>query len=155
MKEIIFIFSIFCIFLLCGCEMRKSFICSSETLIPKVSMTTTIRDAIIESDDEDSDLDIDDILFPSYEEWFDTELALDDIYIPAKSWLISDEGIVQIISYMDYTEVISLDRTTIDRLEYVFLDTCVSVELFDETRQNISIMLSFSDGELLLDALKG
>lgn len=89
-----------------------------------------------------------------YAERYDTEYCFLDIYMPEKHWLIGDEYIVQLTSFGEIKDVITIKLTAIVRMEYMVFDEYVSIEAFDRTKQTISIMASPADAEIIIGLLR-
>ena len=74
--------------------------------------------------------------------------------MPEKHWLIGDEYIVQLTSFGEIKDVITIKLTAIVRMEYMVFDEYVSIEAFDRTKQTISIMASPADAEIIIGLLR-
>lgn len=88
-----------------------------------------------------------------YAERYGTDHVFTDLYIPEKLWLIGEENIVQLVSFVGNEDIRVFPRTSIERVEHLLLDEFGFVDVYDKTNECISITLTPSDAEAILELL--
>lgn len=93
-------------------------------------------------------------VFDTYAQKYEAEKRFEDLYIPAKCWLLGDENIVEVISLGNVDNVTVIKQSSVERVEHSTVMNFSNITVFDKTGQSISIMVSPEDSEKLLGLIK-
>ena len=73
---------------------------------------------------------------------YNTPHLVVDMYMAEKAWLIGEQNIVQLISFVDFNDATVLARDNIERIEQLSFDDFASITIFDKTGQTLSLIVS-------------
>lgn len=89
-------------------------------------------------------------VFDTYARTYEAEKRFEDLYIPAKCWLLGDENIVEVISLDNVDNVTVITQSSVERVEHSTIMNFCNVTVFDKTGKSISIMVSPEEFEMLM-----
>lgn len=92
-------------------------------------------------------------VFDTYAQKYEAENRFEDLYIPAKCWLLGDENIVEVISLGNVDNVTVIKQSSVERVEHSTVMNFCNATVFDKTGKSISIMLSQEETDKLLELI--
>ena len=69
---------------------------------------------------------------------YNTPQRFVDMYMAEKAWLIGEQNIVQLISFVDFNDATVLARDNIERIEQSSFGDVASITVFDKACQTLA-----------------